>query len=124
MIRLTQEQVLQMHRMLIAETGGLDGVRDMGTLDMALCSAFQTLDGKDIYPTLEEKAARLAFSIVKNHPFVDGNKRTGLFVMLVFLELNGIDLNFTQQELVDLGLGLADGSIDAGMVLEWIKSHK
>lgn len=124
MIRLTIEQVLQMHKIMLTETGGTDGVRDIGLLDMALNSAFQSFDGQDLYPTIEEKAARLAFSIVKNHPFVDGNKRVGLFVMLVFLELNGIELTYTQQELVALGLGLADGSIDALMVMGWINSRE
>ena len=119
MIKLTKKQVLQMHKMMIMETGGLDGIRDMGLLDLSLNGAFQTFDGNDIYPTIQDKAARLAFSIVKNHPFVDGNKRIGLFVMLVFLELNGIELDYTQQELIELGLGLADSSIDMNMLLEW-----
>ena len=120
MIKLTKKQVLQMHKMMIMETGGLDGIRDMGLLDLSLNGAFQTFDGNDIYPTIQDKAARLAFSIVKNHPFVDGNKRIGLFVMLVFLELNGIELDYTQQELIELGLGLADSSIDMNMLLEWL----
>lgn len=121
MIRLTTEQVLAMHRMMLAETGGASGIREAGALDMALAGAFQTFDGKELYPSLEEKAARLAFSIVKNHPFVDGNKRTGLFVILVFLELNGMELTFTQQELVDLGLGLADGSLGVEAALQWVR---
>ncbi|MDL2234100.1 type II toxin-antitoxin system death-on-curing family toxin [Ruminococcaceae bacterium OttesenSCG-928-L11] len=120
MIKLTIGQVLNMHRMMIRETGGTDGVRDMGMLDMALSGAFQTFDGKDLYPSIQDKATQLAFSIVKNHPFVDGNKRIGLFVMLVFLEINGIELIYTQQELIDLGIGLADGSIDTAMLLAWI----
>ena len=124
MIKLTIEQVLSMHKMMITETGGEDGIRDVGILDMSLNGAFQTFDGIDMYATLEEKAARLAFSIINNHPFVDGNKRVGLFVMLVFLELNGIALIYTQQELIGLGLGLAEGKINAKAVLEWILAKR
>jgi death-on-curing protein len=123
MIRLTLEQVLNMHKMMIAQTGGTGGVRDMGLLDMALNSAFQSFDGQDLYPAVKEKAARLAYSIVRNHPFVDGNKRVGLLVMLVFLELNGIACTYTQQELVDLGYGLADGSVDAKKLWEWLNAQ-
>lgn len=124
MKKLRAGQALRLHAMLIAQTGGSDGLRDSGMLDMALSGAFQTFGGDDIYPTTQHKAARLAFSIVKNHPFVDGNKRIGLFVMLVFLELNGIALTYTQPELVELGLGLADGTITAEAVLEWIQKRQ
>lgn len=124
MIKLTLQHVLSMHEMLIKATSGSSGLRDEGLLDMSLASAFQTFDGKDIYSSIEEKAARLAFSIVSNHPFVDGNKRIGLFVMLTFLELNGVYLEHTQQELIRLGLSLAEGTIDYQEVLVWVQSKK
>lgn len=124
MIQLTIEQVLQMHNLMIIETGGTNGVRDMALLDMAMSGAFQTFDGQDIYPSFDEKGARLVFSIVTNHPFVDGNKRMGLFVMLVFFELNGNKLVYSQQELIDLGMGLANGTVTDEMVLKWVQSHK
>ena len=99
MIRLSKPQILLLHEQLIAETGGSSGLRDEGMLDSALNTPFQTFAGKDVYPSLQQKAARLCFGLVKNHPFVDGNKRIGAHVMLVFLALNGIELQHTQTEL-------------------------
>lgn len=99
-------------------------MRDQGALDSAINHAFASVDGKDLYPTVEEKAARQCFSIVQNHPFVDGNKRTGLFVMLVFLDMNGVKLHFKQQELVELGLGIADGTMNSDRILRWIIDHR
>ena len=90
MIRLSKPQILLLHEQLIAETGGSSGLRDEGMLDSALNAPFQTFGGEDIYPSLQQKAARLCFGLVKNHPFVDGNKRIGAHVMLVFLALNGV----------------------------------
>ena len=90
MIRLSKPQILLLHEQLIAETGGSSGLRDEGMLDSALNAPFQTFGGEDVYPSLQQKAARLCFGLVKNHPFVDGNKRIGAHVMLVFLALNGI----------------------------------
>ena len=92
MIRLSKPQILLLHEQLIAETGGSSGLRDEGMLDSALNAPFQTFGGEDVYPSLQQKAARLCFGLVKNHPFVDGNKRIGAHVMLVFLALNGIEL--------------------------------
>lgn len=99
MIRLSKPQILLLHEQLIAETGGSSGLRDEGMLDSALNTPFQTFAEKDVYPSLQQKAARLCFGLVKNHPFVDGNKRIGAHVMLVFLALNGIELQHTQIEL-------------------------
>ncbi len=90
MIRLSKPQILLLHEQLIAETGGSSGLRDEGMLDSALNAPFQTFGGEDVYPSLQQKAARLCFGLVKNHPFVDGNKRIGAHVMLVFLALNGV----------------------------------
>ena len=90
MIRLSKPQILLLHEQLIAETGGSSGLRDEGMLDSALNAPFQTFGEEDVYPSLQQKAARLCFGLVKNHPFVDGNKRIGAHVMLVFLALNGV----------------------------------
>ena len=87
MIRLSKPQILLLHGQLIAETGGSSGLRDEGMLDSALNAPFQTFAEEDVYPSLQQKAARLCFGLVKNHPFVDGNKRIGAHVMLVFLAL-------------------------------------
>mgnify|MGYP000844167349 FL=1 len=123
MKRLTKTQILKMHSLLIQKTGGSDGVRDEGLLDSALNLPFQSFDGEDIYKTIQAKAARLGFSLINNHPFVDGNKRIGILAMLVFLEINGIEIMCTDEELIELGLGLADGSIAYKDLLNWIIEH-
>ncbi len=124
MIRLTKSQVLLIHDQLIAETGGSPGLRDEGMLDSALNAPFQTFGGEDVYPSLQQKSARLCFGLVKNHPFVDGNKRIGAHTMLVFLALNGVDLQHSQAELSDVILQLAAGEIEADGLLRWILSHQ
>ena len=120
MKRLTEAQVIQMHNLLIEKTGGSAGIKDSGLLDSALNLPFQSFGGEDIYKTTRAKSARLAFSIVNNHPFIDGNKRIGVLVMLVFLEMNGIEVICTDEELIKLGLGLASGKISYEELLEWI----
>jgi death-on-curing protein len=123
MKRLTSGQILILHRLLLDETGGLDGLRDEGLLDSALNVPFQTFDGQDLYPSLPTKAARLGFALVCNHPFADGNKRVGILAMMVFLELNGMPIDCTDDELIALGLGLADGRVSASQLEQWIRSH-
>ena len=124
MIRLSKSQILLIHDQLISETGGSSGLRDEGMLDSALNAPFQTFGGEDVYPSLQKKAARLCFGLVKNHPFVDGNKRIGAHAMLVFLALNGIELQHTQSELSDEILQLAAGEIEATDLLRWILVHQ
>ena len=124
MIRLSKSQVLLIHDQLISETGGSSGLRDEGILDSALNAPFQTFSGEDVYPSLQQKAARLCFGLVKNHPFVDGNKRIGAHVMLVFLALNGIELQHSQTEVSDVILQLAAGEIEATDLLHWILAHQ
>ena len=123
MKRLTKFQVIQIHSMLIQETGGIDGIRDEGLLDSALNAPFQSFDEKDIYRTIQAKAARLGFSLVNNHAFLDGNKRIGILTMMTFLEINGIILECSSQELTDLGFGLASNKIDYKELLDWIINH-
>lgn len=123
MIRLTKRQVIAMHSSLIESTGGTDGIRDDGLLDSAIESPFQTFGEVDLYPTLLQKAVRLGFSLVSNHPFIDGNKRIGVHAMLVFLELNGVEVYCTQKELTDVGLSLASGSMSAEDLFEWLTNH-
>lgn len=124
MIRMTKEQIMRIHSRLTAVTGGSDGVREMGLLESALEAPFQTFGGYELYPTLAEKAARLGASLVGNHPFVDGNKRIGVHAMFVFLALNGVYPQYTQKELAELGIALADGSMKYEELLEWLKSDK
>ena len=124
MIRLSKPQILLLHEQLIAETGGSSALRDEGMLDSALNAPFQTFGEEDVYPSLQQKAARLCFGLVKNHPFVDGNKRIGAHVMLVFLALNGIELQYTQTELSDVILQLAAVTIQSSDLLNWILAHQ
>ena len=124
MMRLSKEQVLSLHRRLIEVTGGSDGVRDEGMLDSALSNPFQSFGDEELYPSVQAKAAQLCFGIVKNHPMVDGNKRLGAHVMLVFLALNGYELFYTQQELSDTILNLAAGKIGAEDILHWVICHQ
>lgn len=123
MIKLTAGQVISIHSSLIEATGGMDGVRDVGLLESALEAPFQTFDGKDPYPALIQKGARLGYSLVSNHPFVDGNKRIGVHTMLVFLAINGVEIECTQKELIDVGLSLAGGTMNAEELSVWLSSH-
>ena len=123
MIRFSSEKVKLLHQLMAQATGGSVGVRDEGMLDSALEGAFATFDGVELYPSKEEKAAKLGYSLISNHAFVDGNKRIGVYVMLSFLELNGIRIEATDEDVVALGLGAADGSMTQEDVLSWIKSH-
>ena len=124
MIRLSKAQVLLLHDQLVVETGGLSGLRDEGMLDSALSAPYQTFGGEDIYPSLLQKAARLCFGLVKNHPFLDGNKRIGVHIALVFLALTGVELQYSQVELSDVILRLAAGEMEAGDLLHWILEHQ
>ena len=111
MIILSKEQVLKLHASLIKATGGSDSIRDEGMLDLALNNPFQSFDGKELYPSIQAKAARLCFGLVRNHAMLDGNKRLGTHVMLVFLALNGYELYYSQKELSDVILALASSDI-------------
>lgn len=123
MIRLTKEQVISIHSTLIEATGGTDGVRDIGLLESALEAPFQTFGGTDLYPTVIQKAAKLGHSLILNHPFVDGNKRIGIHTMLVFLALNGIEIECSQAELINVGLSLANSSMQIDELLIWLITH-
>ena len=124
MIKFSSEKVKLLHQLMAEATGGSIGVRDEGLLDSAIESAFATFDGVELYQSKEEKAAKLGHSLISNHAFVDGNKRIGVYVMLSFLELNGIRIEATDEDVVALGLGAADGSMSQVDVLEWIRKHK
>ena len=123
MIILSKEKVLLLHEQLIEETGGSRGLKDEGLLESALAAPFQSFDGKDLFPSVFQKAARLGFGLASNHAFVDGNKRIGAHTMLVFLALNHIEIRYTQAELIDLFLGVANGSKAYVDVLNWIVQH-
>ena len=124
MIRLTKEQVIAIHSQMIMHTGGTDGIRDEGLLESALNTPFQVFGETELYPSIQQKAARLGFGLIKNHAFLDGNKRIGVHVMLIFLELNGIILEYTQKELSDIILDVAASVASADDLLEWIITHQ
>jgi death-on-curing protein len=123
MIKLSKEQILMLHSMAIKQSGGMDGVRDNGLLDMALHAPFQTFESTELYPSIQSKAARLCFSIVSNHPFVDGNKRIGILAMLVFLDVNQVEVNCSNQDIIELGLGVASGIYNTNFITDWIIAH-
>jgi len=124
MITLTVDEILRLHQKLLDATGGLPGIRDLGLLESAVYSANQTFGEEEAYPTPEQRAARLAFAITQNHPFSDGNKRTGMLVMLMTLRLNRVEVRYTQAELIRLGLSVADGSLGYDGILNWIREHR
>lgn len=123
MIWLTKEQLVMSHGKIMQATGGLDGLRDDSLLQSALLSPMQTYDGTELFPSLIDKAARLACGLTQNHPFIDGNKRIGAHAMLVVLALNDISLNYTQNELSDVFLRLAAGQIDFDYLRDWVNSR-
>ena len=106
------------------ETGGLDGLRDEGLFDSAVQGPFATFGGQELYPGIEEKAAKLGVTLTKNHAFLDGNKRIGAFALLIFLDVNGVAMEYSDDDLIALGLGMADGTLDYQEVLGWIIKHK
>lgn len=124
MIRLTEEQVLKLHERLIETTGGSQGMRDEGLLESAMSNPFLSFGGEDLYPGIQAKAAQLCFGIVRNHAMIDGNKRLGAHVMLVFLAMNGYEMEYSQQELSDIVLSLASGTLTAEDLLLWITDHQ
>jgi len=124
MKRFSVEQLMLLHSIVIEKTGGTDGVRDAALLESALESAFQSFGGVDLYPSVEEKAAKLAYGIAMNHPFADGNKRIAAAAMLLFVKLNGLELRFTQKEFSDFFFSLAVGNVSQEELLVWIITHK
>ena len=121
---LSKEQILMLHRQLIEETGGSFGIRDEGMLDSAIQNPFQTFGGTELYPSIQAKAAQLCFGLVKNHAMVDGNKRLGAHVMLVFLALNGCELSYSMKELEDIILTVASKGTSSDEILTWILDHQ
>lgn len=120
---LTKRQILKLHSLLMQESGGIDGLRDEGLLDSAVKQPYQTYAGVELYPTVIDKAVRLGYSLISNHPFVDGNKRIGTHAMLVFLDINGIVLDYDDDDLIQLILQIASGEADDNALNAWVRSH-
>ena len=124
MIKISSDKVKLLHQFLAEETGGAIGVRDERLLASAIEGIYQTFDGKELYPTKEEKGARLGYSLISNHAFFDGNKRIGMYAMLTFLEVNGIHLSCTEDEVASVGLSVAAGIMSYEKLLQWILNHE
>lgn len=123
MIFFDYEQVVKIHSLLIAKTGGTDGVRDKNLLESALKTPFQTFDGSELYQTILDKASQFCYSLIENHPFLDGNKRIGVHLTLLFLKLNGVELSYSQNELIEFGLNIASGKVNKEDIKNWLHSH-
>ena len=123
-IKISAQLAEKIHEQLVSATGGASGLRDAALLESALSPGWQTGGGSESNRSAEDRAACVCFSIIENHPFVDGNKRAGIHLLLLLLSLEKTEMRYTQDELVDLGYGLADGSLDFGYLRIWIKTHK
>ena len=124
MIKFSKEKVLLLHKLIAQETGGSLGVRDEGLLESALEAAFSGFGDEEFYPTKEEKGARLGYNLISNHAFVDVNKRIGMYVMLTFLEVNGIHMDCKNNDVSQTGLAVASGKMDYDALLQWVKDHR
>ena len=122
--KLTVEQVILIQKKLIEKFGGLKGIRDKGLLESAIMSPYQTFDGELLNSFVEEQAAHLCYGLIKNHSFIDGNKRIGVMALLVTLKLNKIELKANNEELILLGLGIAEGRIGVSEIVQWINQRK
>jgi len=120
---LTIAEVLETYQHVMAQSGGLVGIRDFGALKSAIAQPYMTFGGNELYPSLVEKAAALGFSLIQNHPFTDGNKRTGHAIMALFLIMNGYKINASIDEQVDIILSVASGNLQREGFTTWLISH-
>lgn len=123
MKRLSREHIVALHAQQVSAKGGLHGIRDETLLDAAIEAPYAAFGGIEFFPTLAEKAARLAFGLAANHPFNDGNKRIAVVSVLVLLGVNGVSVRCDDDELIALGLGLAAGEIDYEATLAWVRER-
>ena len=120
---LTLKEILELHRRVINQSGGLSGIRDTGLLESALAQPLMTFGGEELYPTIVEKASALGFSLINNHPFMDGNKRIGHAAMETFLVLNGHEVNAPVDEQERIILGVASGELGRDKFTAWLRAH-
>ncbi|MEC4816984.1 MAG: type II toxin-antitoxin system death-on-curing family toxin [Scytonema sp. PMC 1069.18] len=116
-------EVIELHRQIIEQSGGALGIRDLGALESALAQPYMTFGGEELYPTLVDKASAIGFSLVMNHPFIDGNKRIGHAAMEVFLVMNGVEIDASVDEQESIFLSLASGKLNREAFTDWLKSH-
>jgi death-on-curing protein len=120
---LTLSEALELHRRVIGQSGGALGVLNLGALESALAQPRMTFGGKDLYPSIVDKAAALGYSLIQNHPFIDGNKRTGHAAMEVFLHLNGFEIQSSVDEQETIVLKVASGQTDREAFTRWLHDH-
>lgn len=120
---LTVGEVLDLYSRVMKQSGGGVGIRDLGALESAAAQPRMTFNGEELYSTILEKASALGFSLIQNHPFIDGNKRAGHAAMEIFLMLNGYEISASVDEQVDIILGVASGHVSRELFLEWLKTH-
>jgi death-on-curing protein len=123
MITLTKEQVIMLHERIFDRYGGSCGVLNEGMLDSAIEAPFQTFDGEELFPENLDKIVRMAYGLIKNHSFRDGNKRIGALVLLTLLELNGYHVSETNAEFTDIIMGVAASEKNEEDIMEWVKMH-
>lgn len=123
MLFLTLAQVLVIHERVMNQSGGQQGLRDLGALQSAIAQPQMTFGNEDLYPTLEAKAAAIGHAIIQNHPFVDGNKRTGHAAMEIFLVLNGVEINSPVDEQEKIILAVAAGKMARDEFIEWVTQN-
>lgn len=116
-------EVIELHRQIIEQSGGALGIRDLGALESALAQPYMTFGGEELYPKLVDKASAIGFSLVMNHPFIDGNKRIGHAAMEVFLVMNGVEIDASVDEQESIFLSLASGKLNREAFTDWLKSH-
>ena len=124
MIKFTKERILLLYQMIVEATGGAFGIKSEELLESAIEAPYQTFDEEELFPTKIEKAARLGFGLISNHPFIDGNKRIGAYIMISFLEVNGIHFDFTDKEIEMIALGVASGKMKYEDVLSFLKTKQ
>ena len=120
---LTLPEVLEIHRLVLAQSGGAPGVRDLGAVELALAQPGMSFGGEDLYPTIADKAGAICFSLVMNHPFVDGNKRVGHAAMETFLVLNQYELRADVDDAERMMLQLAAGQLTRDAFVDWVRNH-
>ena len=120
---LTIAEVLETYQRVMQQSGGLVGIRDLGALESAIAQPYMTFDGNELYPSLAEKAAALGFSLIQNHPFADGNKRTGHATMAAFLVVNDYKISASVDEQVEVILSVASGKLDREGFTDWLSNH-
>lgn len=123
MIKFDSDKVKLIHQLIAQETGGSPELRDEGLLEASIDGVFQTFEGEELYPSKEEKGARLGYNLISNHPFVDGNKRIGMHIMIVFLEVNGIKIDAPNEEVASMGLNVASGNAGYEELLDWVRKY-